>query len=45
MNDRLWPIAIGAGLCLVVLVNLGLLIVALKHPPEIDPTYTMTPSR
>lgn len=45
MSDRVWPVAIAAGLCLVILVNLGFLLIALDNPPEIDPTYTMTPSR
>lgn len=45
MNDRIWPLAIGLGLLLVVLVNAGFVWVAVTHPAIVEPSYSEAGAR
>ena len=35
-----WPIGIAVGLLVVIAVNFSVLYLALRHPIEIEPSYT-----
>jgi hypothetical protein len=45
MNDRIWPLAITAGLVLVVLVNFAFVWAAVTWPAIIEPSYTEAVTR
>jgi hypothetical protein len=45
MNDKLWPVGLGCGLLLVVLVNFAFAWIATAAAPEIDPSYAHSLSR
>ncbi|MEQ1504890.1 MAG: hypothetical protein ABMB14_21830 [Myxococcota bacterium] len=40
MSERIWPIAIAAGLLFVIAVNGGMVYLAVNHAPIIEPSYT-----
>jgi hypothetical protein len=45
MKENLWPLSLGCGLLLVVLVNFAFAWIATGAAPEIDPSYEQSLSR